>query len=110
MTDWDVGYARSEQAGTQVLAIRGEIDLSSAARLAQELASLLADEGNVVRVDLSEVTFLDSSGVRELLAANRQAVAAGTQLLLASPSASCRRVLEISGVWSEFVVEGTQRS
>jgi hypothetical protein len=37
-------------------------------------------------------------------------VAAGTQLLLASPSASCRRVLEISGVWSEFVVEGTQRS
>jgi anti-anti-sigma factor len=107
MTGWDVDYARSEQAGTQVLAIRGEIDLSSAARLAQELASLLVDEGDTVRIDLSEVTFLDSSGVRELLLANRQAVASGTQLRLANPSAQCRRVLEMSGVWSEFEVEGT---
>ncbi|MDQ1447103.1 MAG: anti-sigma factor antagonist [Actinomycetota bacterium] len=110
MTDWDVDYARSEQAGTPVLAITGEIDLSSATRFAQELASLLADEDDAVRVDLSAVTFLDSSGVRELLAANRQAVAAGTQLQLANPSAPCRRVLEISGVWGEFVVEGTEQS
>ena len=109
MTDWDVDYARSEQAGTPVLAVAGEVDLSSATRFAQELASLVGDRSGTARVDLSAVTFLDSSGVRELLAAKRQALATGTQLLLANPSAACRRVLEISGVWSEFEVEGLQR-
>jgi anti-sigma B factor antagonist len=110
VTDWDVGYARTEEAGTPVLAVRGEVDLSSAGRFALELASLVADEGGTARVDLSAVTFIDSSGVRELLAANRQAEATGTQLLLANPSAACRRVLEISGVWSEFVIEGASGS
>jgi anti-anti-sigma factor len=108
MNDWDVDYARSEQAGTPVLAVSGEIDLASAGRFAQELALLVGEEHDTARVDLSAVTFLDSSGVRELLAANRQAAANGRQLLLANPSAACRRVLEISGVWSEFVVEGAQ--
>jgi anti-sigma B factor antagonist len=110
VTDWDVGYARTEEAGTPVLAVTGEVDLSSAGRFAQELASLIADEGGTARVDLSAVTFIDSSGVRELLAANRKAEASGTQLLLANPSAACRRVLEISGVWSEFVIEGASGS
>ncbi len=109
MTDWDVDYKRSEQAGTPMLAVVGEVDLSSAARFAQELASLVGDESGTARVDLSAVTFLDSSGVRELLAANRQAEAIGTQFLLANPSAACRRVLEISGVWGEFVVEGSHQ-
>ena len=102
MTDWDVDYARSERAGTPMLVITGEIDLSSVTRFAQELASLLADDRDAVRVDLSGVTFLDSSGVRELLAANRHAVATGTQLRLANPSTQCRRVLEISGVWEQY--------
>jgi len=39
--------------------------------------------------------------VRELLKAKK---AAGGELSLLTPSASCRHVLEISGVWSEFTV------
>jgi anti-sigma B factor antagonist len=110
MTDWDVEYAHSEQAGSPVLAVTGEIDLSSAARFARELATLLDDESNTVRVDMSAVTFIDSSGVRELLAAQREADATGTRLVLANPSAACRRVLEISGVLTEFAVEGKPSS
>ena len=52
-------------------------------------------------VDLSGVGFIDSSGVRELLKAKK---AAGGELSLLTPSPSCRHVLEISGVWSEFTV------
>jgi anti-anti-sigma factor len=105
MTNWDVDYARSEHGGTPVLTVTGEIDLSSAGHFAQELAMLIDDEHGTARVDLSAVTFIDSSGVRELLAAKRRAEGTGTQLVLASPSAACRRVLEISGVWSDFDVE-----
>jgi anti-anti-sigma factor len=107
MTEWDVDFARSELADARSLAVSGEVDLSSAGRFAQELTSVVGDGGTAV-VDLSRVTFIDSSGVRELLAANRLATALGGQLVLTDPSAACRRVLEISGVWDEFIVRKTQ--
>jgi anti-sigma B factor antagonist len=69
---------------------------------------VVADGSGTALVDLSGVTFIDSSGVRELLAANRQAEAMGMRLQLVNPSAACKRVLEISGVWDEFMVQKTQ--
>jgi anti-sigma B factor antagonist len=107
MTEWDVDFARSEQADKRALAVTGEVDLSSAVRFGQELSSLVGDGGTVF-ADLSGVTFIDSSGVRELLTANRQAAALGGQLVLQDPSAACRRVLEISGVWDEFTIQKSQ--
>jgi anti-anti-sigma factor len=98
----DVDFARSEQGNSRLLTITGEIDLSAAGRFSHELGTLVTDAGDKGLVDLSGVTFIDSSGVRELLAARRAAAALGAQLLLVNPSAACRRVLEISGVWNEF--------
>jgi anti-sigma B factor antagonist len=104
MSEWDVAFERSERAGQIVLAVTGEIDLAVAGRFAQELETLVADTSGTGLVDLSGIAFIDSSGLRELLKAKRAAQAAGGELLLLSPSAPCRHVLEISGVWSEFTV------
>jgi anti-sigma B factor antagonist len=105
MSEWDVGFERSEQAGHLVLAVSGEIDLAVAGRFRQELDSLIADSSGAGLVDLSGVGFMDSSGIRELLTARLAAQAAGGELTLRNPSASCRRVLEVSGVLSEFTVQ-----
>ncbi len=104
MSDFDVLFERSERDGRSVLSVSGEVDLAVAARFAQELESLVADTGGTGVVDLSGVGFIDSSGIRELLKAKSAAKASGTDLLLLNPSTLCRRVLEISGVWSDFTV------
>jgi anti-sigma B factor antagonist len=101
MSEWDVVFERAERGGRPALVVSGEIDLAVAARFAQELESLVADTNGTGVVDLSGVGFIDSSGVRELLKAKK---AAGGDLALLTPSPSCRHVLEISGVWSEFTV------
>jgi anti-anti-sigma factor len=101
MSDWDVVFDRAELEGRPVLVVAGEIDLAVAGRFAQELETLVGGGGFV---DLSAVGFIDSSGIRELLRARRAAQTAGGDLLLLSPSATCRRVLEISGVLNEFTV------
>ena len=103
MNDWDVVFERTELDGRPVLSVAGEIDLAIAGRFAEELESLVGDGGSGL-VDLSAVEFIDSSGIRELLKAKGAARAAGGDLLLLQPSAACRRVLEISGVWSDFTV------
>ena len=101
MGDWDVVFNRSERDGRAVLSVSGEIDLAIAGRFAEELESLVGGNG---AVDLSAVEFIDSSGIRALLKAQGRAQAAGGDLVLLSPSPACRRVLEISGVWSNFTV------
>lgn len=107
MNDWDLVFDRTDDDSGPVLAVRGEIDVAVAKRLSKELESL-ADaantNGNRAVVDLAGVGFIDSSGVRELLKAQRRLQSAGSELVLRAPSAPCRRVLEVSGASVEFTI------
>jgi anti-sigma B factor antagonist len=105
VNNWDLVFERSEQGGDPVLVVEGEIDLSGAARFAQELESLIAGSDRTAVVDLSRVGFIDSSGVRELLKAQYRAQSSDAELVLRAPSTACRRVLQVSGAWVEFNID-----
>jgi anti-sigma B factor antagonist len=107
MNEWDVVFERADRDGRPVLAVTGEIDLAVASRFRQELENLVAGATGPTLVDLSGVAFIDSSGIRELLTARLAAQGAGGELTLLNPSPSCRRVLEVSGVLTEFTVQQT---
>ena len=76
------------------LALRGELDLATAGRLL-ELAQTLPS-GCDVRLDVSELHFADSSGIRTMLKVV-DSITPGT-LILVRPTRSVRRVLELLGV------------
>jgi anti-sigma B factor antagonist len=80
--------------GPAVVRVTGEIDLSNAARLQDQL-SLLVGQGHVV-VDLSEVTFIDSTGLTAFIVGHRRAAAAGTGLHLAGATGTVQRLLELT--------------
>lgn len=83
--------------GTCVLSVAGEVDLDGSAQLRDALLSCLdAAPGTVV--DLSEVTFMDSSGINALITAHQAAQANGTRLRLAAPQDAVLRVLQLVGV------------
>lgn len=81
------------------LIVTGEIDAHTAPTLAESLAG----SGAGVRLDMSGVQFVDSSGLRVLIEAHQRAEESGGQLTIANPSDAVRRLLEISGV-SDFLV------
>jgi anti-anti-sigma factor len=84
-----------------VLVLSGEIDSYTAPDLAVRLAS----EPAVEVVDLSAVTFIDSSGLRTLIEADRSRQDdGGSRIMLRAPSASVQRLLEISGLAGHFDV------
>ena len=106
MAEWDVEFEHSKaDDGSPVLAIGGEIDLAVAQRLAQELDDLIGHADAAGIVDLSRVSFMDSSGVRELLKARQSAEQRNVVMILRSPSDSCKHVLQVSGAWKEFEVQ-----
>lgn len=82
--------------GAVVLVVRGEIDIASVAELESALDLALADRHLVL--DLTEVTFVDSTGLRAFIIANDLAVARGGRLTLAASPGPVRRLLDITGV------------
>jgi anti-anti-sigma factor len=91
----------SEDAdGTVLLKLSGELDLVGEPVLAQALAKA---NGHPVLIDLSEVAFMDSTGLRALLEGNRRAEAAGGALTLrVRPEGPVARLLDIAGVAGLF--------
>lgn len=76
-------------------ALVGDVDAHTSPALAEALAGIGTGE-NVI--DVAEVDFMDSSGLRVLVDASTRARAAGGTLVLLAPNASLRRLIEITGL------------
>jgi anti-sigma B factor antagonist len=76
------------------LVLQGEIDSYTAPDLAERLSA----QPPIEVLDVSGVTFIDSSGLRVIVEAHQARSSAGSRLVLRSPSAAVQRLLEISGL------------
>lgn len=79
---------------------RGELDLATAPELEQKVLAAVHDGDLTVVVDLRELTFMDSTGVRTIVAAHQAAEQGGTTLRVVRPprESAVSRVIEISGI------------
>lgn len=84
--------------------IVGEIDASTAPTLDGALADLPEGDGPVV-LDLGDVSFIDSSGLRVLIALATRASEVGRPVTLDRPSPAVARLLEITGLAEMFGLE-----
>jgi anti-anti-sigma factor len=88
--------------GLCIAEVSGELDLATTDGLTDALVDAAAGLTLVV-VDLSGLTFMDSSGIGALLAARNRVLANGGLLVLSRPRAIVRKALEIVGLdsWIE---------
>jgi anti-sigma B factor antagonist len=79
-----------------VVIVKGEIDLETSPELSAVLATLEPPGGDA-DVDLSGVTYIDSTGLRALLTARDAAREAGGSLRVSATSSIVARLIEITG-------------
>ena len=84
------------------LRVAGEIDLSSAPQLRDAALRALRQGEGPLCLDLSGVTFLDSTGLHVLIATRRRAQLEGRELVLADLSRPVERVLQITATAALF--------
>lgn len=82
--------------GTAILALAGELDLTSAGDFRAAVESAAAEGAGRVVLDLEEVIFVDSSMLKELLRANGELTDAGRTLVLAAPQPPVQRLLDLT--------------
>lgn len=93
-----------------MVAVRGELDLSTATDLEGPLDAALSETGASVLVDLSECEFIDSTGIALIVRAWQQLNSEGNggQLVICSRNDQVRRVLDVSGLDQSIPVHATR--
>jgi len=90
--------------GTVTVVPEGDISLETTSVMREVLRQVVeSDTGDEIDVDMSAVTFLDSSGIGMLVAAQRAAGARGKTLLLSEPGPMIKMVLEIANLQDVLV-------
>ncbi len=93
--------------GRAIVFVQGEIDMSAGPEIRNALAAAQQDSPDVI-VDVSDVTFMDSTGINALLRADRQ-VPPGGSLRVVGATSAVRRVFDITGVSELLLLEPEQR-
>jgi len=87
-----------------VLVVRGELDAYSAPTLDAVVEQVLARGAQRLVLDLGEVAFIDSSGLRSMIRARKQVGDEAGALRIRDPQPSTMRLLEITGLTEHFPV------
>jgi anti-sigma B factor antagonist len=94
----------SGEPGVPVLGVRGEIDVASAPEFHSSLSDLIGQGSEMVIVDLSEVSFIDSTGLGVLVGAEKEMRASGQELRLVVTRPQITKILELTGLDEVFTV------
>jgi len=92
------------EPGRLVLEVTGEVDLANCVGLESAIAAAFAapEPPNALVLDLAEVSFLDSSGLRVVLSAAGLARTGGVELSVI-PSPAVSRVFELAGIGPDIL-------
>ena len=88
-------------SGDPVLKCRGRLTYESSERFRSEVKKLLSEHKNI-HVDLSDLHFMDSSGLGTILSCYVSAKSAGCELMLENPSKNVRDLLKMTHLASVF--------
>ncbi|MCR5175510.1 MAG: STAS domain-containing protein [Anaerovibrio sp.] len=95
MSDLPISYELKEEFGWNVWSIKGQLDRCTSAEAIENGEQTLAGSKKIA-VDLSELEYLSSAGIRVLLRLAKKADAEGREFALISPEGMVKEVLEMS--------------
>jgi anti-sigma B factor antagonist len=95
---------QGSEAGHYVIAARGEIDLFTAPELKQVITDVIESGERRVAIDLSEVSFLDSTALGVLIGAVKRLRSRGGALAVVNTDSSIAKTFEITGLDQIFTI------
>ena len=100
-----ITIATEDRNGTPVVKAGGEVDLYSSPQMRDALMKAISAAHDGVGVDLSEVSYMDSSGVAVLVEGLKAAGKKKLGFKLVSPSQPVLKVLQLSRLDRVFTIE-----
>jgi len=96
-------FVTSTEGQRATLTVSGDVDIATVDQLLGEARACLEGGADVCEIDLSGVTFMDSSGLGALVRIRNLAHDQSKQVLLTNIPARVSRLLEVTGLTDVFV-------
>lgn len=87
-----------------VVTVSGRVDSAAAPDLEKALQDLLESRRHQIVMELAEVEYMSSAGLRALVSALKTAKKAGGDVVIAQPSERVREVIDLAGLTSVFTM------
>jgi anti-anti-sigma factor len=94
----DLQLSTRRADGRAVISVGGEVDLETASQLGEHALDAVRDVSPHVALDLTGVTFMDSTGLKVLLSIQRRADLAGGSFAVAGATRPVRKILALTGL------------
>jgi anti-sigma B factor antagonist len=95
----------TKEDDTVVIQVEGEVDMASSPVLREKILSSLEAPDGTVAVDLSRVTYMDSSGVATLVEGLRASQRSGGGFVILSPSRPVQEVFKLTKLCTVFTIK-----
>ena len=89
---------RTQHGGSAVLRLEGEVDIATVDQLDEAIQEAVDDEAETVVVDLSGLSFMDSTGLRSVLSGHEMVRAKKRSFIVVSGTGPVSRLIDITGV------------
>ena len=97
----------NDEGQTAHVALAGRLEINGAQAIELPLATLSGAKQNIL-IDMSQVSFLASIGIRHLVSATKAVARRGGQLILVGPQDLVREVLVTAGLASVLPMVGNE--
>lgn len=101
---FSVDIAGERHDGLALVVVHVELDIATVERFELALRSALAAEPEMLVVDLRDLEFLDSTGLRAILEADQKATREGLRLALVRGPRAVHRVFELTRVDGQLLI------
>ena len=99
---------QTEMNGIVVVALQGRLDTNTSVTLEEELLNLAGEKSRRIVVDLSELDFISSSGLRVLLTAGKKSKGVNGRIVLCALTDHVKQVFDVAGFTMLFSLYPSQ--
>ena len=103
----DLALSTRQVDDLAIVSVGGEVDLDTASQLGDHALDAVRDVSPHILIDLTDVTFMDSTGLKVLLSIQRRADLAGGSFAVAGAARPVRKILTLTGLDQTFLVHDT---
>ena len=100
----DLEFTESTVDAWMIVHARGEVDLHSASDLSDRLLAAIDNGTPQLVIDLTEIAFIDSTGLGALVAAHNGATERGISMHVVCPSERLLKLFRITGLHEVFAI------
>ena len=100
--------ATQEYQRVAVMSVSGRVDSATAPELESKLRALVEADKNQIVLDLKDVEYMSSAGLRAMVSTLKQVKRVNGDLRISSPSPRVEEVLRLAGLTSIFSIHSSQ--